>query len=927
MQGFVRRQEYIRNDDARYLAGTEIENRIEPPPSEICGDSLDRQRCIFDFDQNLIEKQDCLVLGAGGIGQNVGLTLARVGVRSITFIDNDVYEASNLSRQLLGSRHNIGQRKVDVAVEGVLNFHNISSTKALGHHLDALVSWPEIVSIALRSSVIYNCIDVGAVFDFAVNSLSKALSIPLVQGQSAGWSLNAEFYTGQPGLLCGFCSSNIVSSFALKGLPFKAIESRLADFIRANALTAVAADIDNGILEISEETMFLFLKSDSQYRVEGPTALIIVKDAIQAAIDISNEGGLNCLDGTRNPHGAILFRNFQTFLEQYYRLSLHRLLPDQICSQNDILFIPRPRGVPTRYIGSWVCPCLAVAAIMVSQWVNYLTGPTSKDPPASFQLSLASCRTDICDTAIECGFVDPPTQSSDASEQSCQVCASVAKKLAEQLYFSLVELSLTPHSGRVYEWIKGDDSTREGKCEGSASIPVPSPNSDISPIEIRRGSLWYNIDHLGPEYVTLALDAIPCHVRSEEGNLQEVVLLTSADADADSSGLRTMPELLKIPLGKGRERAYPAHIAGEQTCVPAFGSGQRSAIIRGNGDSEGTWYRLKGCGMPGVGFTVEDALDDNSQPLRVPSISVSSVQGDSVDEIFTTIKKIRGSAYQHTCAIELEMSATVDAALRQVGMVCANRPVGKWEYSSTASSTGSTGHFDYPSVVRSCAIFETLGDRRLSDHVLRGLELLLPLVATEDCTRSSALRALQSTRTTEMQADRPPDAEGGGGGGGSFDVEECGEYDERLTRSILLYNGGANSPVDLFADLTTPGHRLEGVKIPLSSQFPPGAPKKLKCIWDQCCATLAAPSSLGSEDDPCHLAYLYWRLGRECGTVGRALKLNNIMWGAYTDATGRHMNAHGNNFILLRESVGGDSFLAPLDFDMSYTRDNCYYGE
>jgi ThiF family len=919
---FVRRQEYIRNDDARYLAGIEIENRIEPPPIELSGDSLDRQRCIFDFDQNLIEKQDCLVLGAGGIGQNVGLTLARVGVRSIKFVDNDIYEASNLSRQLLGSRQNIGQRKVDVAVEGVLNFHNISSTKAVGFHLDALISWHDVVSIARCSSVIYNCIDVGAVFDFAVNSLSKALSIPLVQGQSAGWSLNAEFYTGQPGLLCGFCSSSIVSSFAIQGVPFKAIEGRLADFLRANALAAVPADIDLDTLEISEETMCLFLKGDKQYRVEGPTALILVRDAMHATIDKSNEGGLNCLDGTQSPQGHILFRNFETFLAQYYRLSLQCLLPDQICSLKDILFIPRPRGIPTRYIGSWVCPCLTVAAIMVSQWVNHLTGPTSKDPPASFQLSLASCRTDICDTAIECGFVDPPTQSSNASEQSCVVCAVVAKKLSEQLYFSLVELSLSPHTGRVYEWIKKDDSPKVGQCQGP--VPLPSPGSEVSPIKIRRGSLWYNIDHLGPEYVTLALDAIPCHVRNEEGDLYEVSQCTTVGR----SGSGAMPGLLKMPLCKGQ--GSPADPTGEQTCVPAFGSGQRSAVIRGSDGSEGTWYRLKGCGMPGVGFTVEDALDDNNQPVRVPSIGASSVQRDSVEEDYTTIKKIRGSAYEHTCAIELEMSAAVDAALRQVGMVCANRPVGKWEYISSVSSTGSavsTGQFDYPLVARSCAIFETLGDRRLSDHVLRGLELLLPLVATEDCTRASALRALESARAIDLEIVGPLDAEGKEGGGGAFDVEECDEYDERLTRSILLYNGGANSPIDLFADLTSPSYRLEGVKIPLCSQFPSGAPKKLKCIWDQCCATLAAPSSLSPGDDPCHLAYLYWRLGRECGTVGRALKLNNIMWGAYTDTTGRHMNAHGNNFVLLRESVGRGKFLAPLDFDMSYTRDNCYFGE
>jgi CubicO group peptidase (beta-lactamase class C family) len=161
---FVRRLEYSRNDDARYFVGTEIENTIEPLPSEYSGNYLDRQLCIFDSDQNLTERQDCLVLGAGGIGQNVCLTLARVGVRSMTFIDNFI-------RDLLGSPQNVGQTKFDVAVEGVINFHSISSTMAFGYNFDALISWPNVVSIARHNSVIKNLIDIGAAVAF---NLSKS---------------------------------------------------------------------------------------------------------------------------------------------------------------------------------------------------------------------------------------------------------------------------------------------------------------------------------------------------------------------------------------------------------------------------------------------------------------------------------------------------------------------------------------------------------------------------------------------------------------------------------------------------------------------------------------------------------------------------------------------------------------------------------
>ena len=178
---------YIPQDDPRYLAGNDMSNRVEPPPDEVPGDGFDRQRCIVGFNQRLVEQQDCLVLGAGGVGQNVGLMLARLGVRSIAFVDHEVYEASNLSRQVLGSAADVGRRKVDVATANV-QFHCIprlacggTSTRVEGHHLDAVAQWASVVALARRSTVIFNCIDVGSVFDFAVNSLSKALELPLVQ--------------------------------------------------------------------------------------------------------------------------------------------------------------------------------------------------------------------------------------------------------------------------------------------------------------------------------------------------------------------------------------------------------------------------------------------------------------------------------------------------------------------------------------------------------------------------------------------------------------------------------------------------------------------------------------------------------------------------------------------------------------------------
>jgi len=54
--------------------------------------------CSLLAPQALLAKQRCLVVGSGGVGSCIGLTLARIGVEHITFVDMDTVAASNLNR-------------------------------------------------------------------------------------------------------------------------------------------------------------------------------------------------------------------------------------------------------------------------------------------------------------------------------------------------------------------------------------------------------------------------------------------------------------------------------------------------------------------------------------------------------------------------------------------------------------------------------------------------------------------------------------------------------------------------------------------------------------------------------------------------------------------------------------------------------------
>lgn len=68
-------------------------------------------RYLSDAQLSILANTRIGIAGAGGLGSNVAMLLARSGMEKICVIDYDVVEASNLNRQLYWPRH-LGQKKV-----------------------------------------------------------------------------------------------------------------------------------------------------------------------------------------------------------------------------------------------------------------------------------------------------------------------------------------------------------------------------------------------------------------------------------------------------------------------------------------------------------------------------------------------------------------------------------------------------------------------------------------------------------------------------------------------------------------------------------------------------------------------------------------------------------------------------------------------
>ena len=59
----------------------------------------------------LIKSKTVLVVGLGGVGGYVAETLIRSGIENIILVDYDTISLSNLNRQIISTRENIGNKK------------------------------------------------------------------------------------------------------------------------------------------------------------------------------------------------------------------------------------------------------------------------------------------------------------------------------------------------------------------------------------------------------------------------------------------------------------------------------------------------------------------------------------------------------------------------------------------------------------------------------------------------------------------------------------------------------------------------------------------------------------------------------------------------------------------------------------------------
>ncbi|WP_416307622.1 HesA/MoeB/ThiF family protein [Neptunicella sp. SCSIO 80796] len=80
-----------------------------------------------------------MIVGMGGLGCPAALYLAASGIGSLTLIDHDVIELSNLQRQILYSQQDIGRAKVEVAQQALTAINPMIEVETINDSLFNLV--------------------------------------------------------------------------------------------------------------------------------------------------------------------------------------------------------------------------------------------------------------------------------------------------------------------------------------------------------------------------------------------------------------------------------------------------------------------------------------------------------------------------------------------------------------------------------------------------------------------------------------------------------------------------------------------------------------------------------------------------------------------------------------------------------------------
>ena len=130
----------------------------------------------------LLSQKKVCVLGLGGLGGYIVEMLSRIGVGSLTLVDGDVFDETNLNRQLFSSMNNLGSSKALEAEKRVRGINPLTKVIPVYEFVDS----SNAMKIIANHDVIVDALDSIDLRKY-IAKVCTEINLPLVHGAIAGW--------------------------------------------------------------------------------------------------------------------------------------------------------------------------------------------------------------------------------------------------------------------------------------------------------------------------------------------------------------------------------------------------------------------------------------------------------------------------------------------------------------------------------------------------------------------------------------------------------------------------------------------------------------------------------------------------------------------------------------------------------------------
>lgn len=132
-------------------------------------------------DQVTLLNSHVAVIGLGGLGGAVSLSLARVGVGRLTLVDGDRFAAHNLNRQALCTEADLDKPKAAVAARRIAAVNGACEVQA---H-EVFLNENNATKLLQDARVVIDCLD-NIPSRFTLEAVAKQMGIPLVSAAVGG---------------------------------------------------------------------------------------------------------------------------------------------------------------------------------------------------------------------------------------------------------------------------------------------------------------------------------------------------------------------------------------------------------------------------------------------------------------------------------------------------------------------------------------------------------------------------------------------------------------------------------------------------------------------------------------------------------------------------------------------------------------------